>query len=1138
MQVCPECEASNEDAHRFCAFCGSPLSATSDTQREIRFATALFVDIVDSTPLVESHDPEVVRELISRVFARLKAVIRRHGGIIEKTIGDGLLAIFGAPVAHEDHPERAVRAALEMREVMSELNATFATEGRPALQVRTGVEAGDILADMTRVRDGADAMVTGDAVNVSVRLQGAAEPGSILVGPEAFRLTDHAIEYRSPRELALKGKSRPLTAAEPTSVKARMLSRRLPVRYDTALIGRSDELRILRELVNSQATIARPRMALLIGPAGIGKSRLLSEIKRQARDLEQIVYWREGACLAYGDVPFAPIVDIFRAQFELDEGVTDADVRRALEDLFTDQRAPVEETKALFSPSETGPTRDQLFESWRQILERMTARYPLVLVFEDVHWADEGTIAFIDYLAEWGGGPILLILAARPDIYERHPVWQETRAFRTVIDLDPLTEDESRRLIHELVDADLPHEVEQDILARCGGSPLFAEEIAHHLHTADQSPAGGVGDIPRTLQSLISARLDTLPGTLKPVVQDAAVIGPIFTVETLGYLMDKREDEMRALLDDLVSSGIVAYNSSGESLSFHHVLVRDVAYSSLPKSTRADRHVKIGDWIEDHAPFGEATETLAAHFTVAARYLDELGNLDSAAARIMEKAYRLSVVAAERATALWQPAEAARWLEQALRWSQYLDLPNEEVARVWESFGEACLHARSAKEASVAFERALAIQEGLRNDRDIGRLEARLADVCFESADDEKLIEWTDRAIRHLEGFGDSADLADALHLRGWFLWRRSLLDEAEPFVSRALEMSRRVEDQVVEGNASLTLAVLQFERTGDPATAEELTRKGHEISRQAGDLALRLRACINFAAWLYDQEVGPDEIERLYKEGIQTGAKAGDILVTAWLLGEHAGFLETWGRLAEAEEVALRAIHMARSTGSIPTLSMALGNYTDIKLRQGDFAELDRVRPELQELMRQAPEKQFEKDQVIQDAYVAHRKGDEDAALAILQSGVEDLAPLPADVVDHDLLLLETTRRLNLAGRVEEARSLAARLREFADKASFTAMFADWASGVVEEDVQKAVHLLEAAAVRARRRDLVVFEGRILLDLARAQFSAGQDATETLDRARTLLETSGALLYLLELDQVIGAVGSRGSSDLAADAP
>ena len=1136
MQVCPECEAANGDAHRFCAFCGSPLAASSGTQREIRFATALFVDIVDSTPLVESHDPEVVRELISRVFNRLKAVIRRHGGIIEKTIGDGLLAIFGAPVAHEDHPERAVRAALEMREVMSELNGAFATEGRPTVQIRTGVEAGDILADMTRVRHGSDAMVTGDAVNLSVRLQGAAEPGSILVGPEASRLTDHAIEYQSPRELTLKGKAHSTMAVEPTSIKARMLSRRLPVRYDTALIGRVDELGTLTGLVNSQATITRPRVALLVGPAGIGKSRLLSEIKRQASDLEQIVYWREGACLAYGDVPFAPIVDIFRAQFELDEGSTDADVRRALEDLFADDRAPVDETKALFSPSETGPTRDQLFESWREILERMAVRYPLVLVFEDVHWADEGTIAFIDYLAEWGRGPILLILAARPDIYERHPVWRGTRDFRTVINLDPLTDDESRRLIHKLVDTDLPHDVEQDILARCGGSPLFAEEIAHHLQTADRGPASGARDIPRTLQSLISARLDTLPGILKQVVQDAAIIGPIFTVETLRHLMDKGEDEMRALLDDLVTFGIVTYNPSGESLSFHHVLVRDVAYGSLPKADRADRHARIGDWIERHSSSREASEAIATHFTMAAGYLAELGNLDSGSVNIVGKAHRSSVIAAERASALWQQVDAARWYEVALRWSEHLEVPAEELAHTWERFGEACRHARSVDEAVAALERALDLQESLGNERDVGRLEAHLARVAFESADDRKLTEWADRAIAHLEPFGASADLADALQILGRFLWRRDMIEEAQPVVERALEMSRIVQDPVAEGHASLTLGNIHFQRTGDPESAGVLIRRGYEISRDAGHLELRLRACNNLAAWLLDQDVGPEEIERVYKEGIETGSKAGDLPTAAWLVGTYAGFLESWGRLAEAEAVVTQGIEMARSIGSVPTLALTIGTYTDIKLLQAEFEEIDRVRPELDKLMDQGPEKQFARDQVVQDAFIALAKGDGDAALEILEAGVRDLVLTPADVISHDRLLLETTRALVRAGRRDEARRLAARLRDFADKASFTAMFADWAAGVVESDSDESIRLLERAAYRARERKLIVFEGAILLDLAEMILKTGRDAKGSLDRARFLFDASGARYYFRELERL--TAHAMASSNIPSGAP
>ena len=395
MRTCLRCGEENPERARFCLNCGEPLAEAEQRRRERKYATALFADLVGSTSLAEREDAEVVQSVVGRAFDRLAEEIGRYEGLLEKFMGDAVLAVFGVPRAHEDDAERAVRAAMEMQAVLSELNRGFAAEGKPQLAMRIGVEAGEVLVDVDRASGPRDRMLTGDAVNTAARLQTAAEPSRVVVGPAVFAATKDVIEYRELPALELKGKAEPVPAWGALRVKAKQRGERPQLGMEAKLVGRDEELAVLKQTFRRVQTEGRPALVTVVAPAGVGKSRLVRELERYVEGLREFIYWRRGRCLAYGNTSYSALADAFKAQCEiLEDDATDVAVKKtenAVRELFGDTEiAP--QIEALVGAGEPGSfSREDLFEAWRWFLERMAARYPLVLVFEDIHWTSSST---------------------------------------------------------------------------------------------------------------------------------------------------------------------------------------------------------------------------------------------------------------------------------------------------------------------------------------------------------------------------------------------------------------------------------------------------------------------------------------------------------------------------------------------------------------------------------------------------------------------------------------------------------------------------------------------------------------------------------------------------------------------------
>src|SRR5215212_3070062 len=425
MRTCPRCGEENTERARFCSNCGEPLADPDQRRKERKVATALFADLVGSTALAEREDPEVVQSVIGRTFDRLSEEIQRYEGLLEKFMGDAVLAVFGVPRAHEDDAERAVRAALEMQAVVSELNRASAADGRPELAMRIGVETGEVLVDLDRVSGTRDRMLTGDAVNVAARLQSAADPGRVIVGPGTYGATKDVIEYRELPPLDLKGKAEPVPAWEALRVRAKQRGERPQLGMQATLVGRNEELDVLKQTFRRVQQEGRPALVTVIGPAGVGKSRLVRELEAYAEGLPEFVYWRRGRCLAYGNASYSALADAIKAQCEiLEDDATDVAVKKddtAVHELFGNT-AIAPQIRALVGAGEAGSfSREELFEAWRRFLERMAARYPLAIVLEDVHWADAGLLDFIEHAADWAQGPIVILALARPELFELRP---------------------------------------------------------------------------------------------------------------------------------------------------------------------------------------------------------------------------------------------------------------------------------------------------------------------------------------------------------------------------------------------------------------------------------------------------------------------------------------------------------------------------------------------------------------------------------------------------------------------------------------------------------------------------------------------------------------------------------------------
>jgi class 3 adenylate cyclase len=577
---CPNCGQDNPAGARFCFSCGTPFEAQV-AREERKVVTVLFADLVGFTSRAEQMDPEDVRALLAPYHQRLRSELERYGGTVEKFIGDAVVALFGAPIAHEDDPERAVRAALAIRDWVREEEAD--------LQLRIAVNTGEALIALGARPEAGEGMASGDVVNTTARLQSAAPVNGILASEATtWRATRDRIEYAEHEAVSAKGKSEPINVWEAVQAKSR-LGMDLEQRVVTPLVGRERELGAVFDAFDRAVRDREPQLVTLVGVPGIGKSRLVAELFQRIEETPELIWWRQGRALPYGSgVSFWAVGEMVKAQAGINEN--DAP-ETAAEKLRESVAQTVDEherdwvrrhLETLLGLSDDGALdRQEAFAAWRCYLEGMAEQQPLVLVFEDLHWADEGLLDFVDHLAEWASGvPMLVLASARPELLDRRSNWGGGKLNAATLALSPLDDVDAARVIAAVLDqAVLPAETQTALLEQAGGNPLYAEQFARlYLEHGD------VG-MPENVQGIIAARLDALPETEKQLLRDAAVLGKVFWSGGVSA------DDAAAALHALERKGFVRRErrsavAGDTEYAFRHVLVREVAYGQIPRGAR------------------------------------------------------------------------------------------------------------------------------------------------------------------------------------------------------------------------------------------------------------------------------------------------------------------------------------------------------------------------------------------------------------------------------------------------------------------------------------------------------------------------------------------------------------------------
>jgi class 3 adenylate cyclase/tetratricopeptide (TPR) repeat protein len=672
--------------------------------------TALFCDLVGFTASSESADPEDVDAMLSRYFLMAQAAIENFGGVVEKYIGDAVVGVFGVPAAHEDDPERAVRAGLRIVENAERLAAV---DGTP-LSLRVGVNTGEALVRI------------GVAINTASRIQAVAPPKGVAVGPGTYQATAQVFDYAELPAASVKGKSEPVAVFQAVQPRARF-GTDITRTHDAPFIGREIDLALLKGIFDKTVAARSPQLVTVVGEPGLGKSRIVAELFNYIDARTDLITWRQGRCLPYGEgITFWALGEIVKAH----AGILESDppsVATAKLDVvlpqgperawFRQRLLPLLGIEAT-SPAE----RDELFTAWRRFLEHVTEDGPTVVVFEDLHWADEAMLGFIEHLADRAEGvPLLVVGTARPELFEQHPDFGIRLRNALPVNLVPLSDAETARLVAALLDTTvLPAELQSPILERAGGNPLYAEEFVRLLKDRDLLAATGSSwvlregaevPLPDSVQALIAARLDTLSPDAKSLLADAAVVGKVFWADAVAAMSGRNVDDVVEVLRELSRKELVrpsrrsTFEAEAE-YGFFHVLTRDVAYGQLPRPARASRHVAAARWIEAKASdrVEDLADVLAYHYATALDLARAAGDTDQAD-DLTGPALRFLTLAGQRALGL-DTATALTDFEHALT----LTPPRHSGrAAALVRYGQAAFNAGRYSDAERALQEAVAV---------------------------------------------------------------------------------------------------------------------------------------------------------------------------------------------------------------------------------------------------------------------------------------------------------------------------------------------------------------------------------------------------------------------------------------------
>jgi class 3 adenylate cyclase len=1127
--TCSFCDAESPDGFKFCPHCGSPFAAKRLLPEERRIVTTLFCDIVNYTGASEAADAEDVDRMLREYNRMARRVVNSCGGVVEKFIGDAVVAVFGVPAVHEDDAERAVRAGLRLVEEMAELTPL----GDEPLRVRVGVNTGEAYVRLDVDPDSGETFLTGDAVNTAARLQGAAPPMGVVVGMTTHALTARAFDWEELEPITLKGKAEPVPAWLATGAKARTGAGSARD-YATPFIGRERELALLKGLFEKATVSHAAQFVLLVGEPGIGKSRILDEFGSYIDDYPDVVRWRQGTCPPYGEgVTFWALGEILKA----DAGILESDdagtVVAKLDEVLPDGpdrewfRQRLRPLLGLESPP---VSRDENFTAWRRYLEYVARSHTTVLVFEDLHWADEALLAFLDHLAEGVGEvPLLVVGLTRANVFEHAPGFASGARWTERIDVPPLSPRETTRLITGLLEVvALPPEVQDVVLERASGNPLFAEEFTRLLIDREllEPVAGGLRlkkgaqiPLPDSMQALIGARLDQLPLEHKAMLADAAVVGRSFWSGVVEALGGGDSATVAAGMQALAKRRLVRRTRTssfeGESeYMFWHGTARDVAYQQLPRAARASKHAVVGGWIEAKAGdrAADMAELLAHHYATALEFARASRAVELAATvldpsvRFLslagDRAMGLDVAAAERhygralqivpAQAERRPSLLARWSEALQRRGRFREAAEASQAAI---DGLRAQHATAAAAAAM-MRRSVALDYlGEASAREVAALAVVLADGEPPSAetatvytgraaelavleDHEGVIAASAAAIELSQRL-DLPTLVPALGYRGGARCDRGDaggLDDYREALDAAKARGLGYDAAVLSFNFATSLSLFE-----GPSAALRLRREGLEAALRRGveQMALALRmGLVDDLLWAGEWDEALAEVDGLLPDLEQTE----DVRDLLWVRTNQLLLLACRGEYAAAEPLLDWVEEKAGATEEPCAGACGLLAVAAVRMGLGGAeTSLDLLRA-CGETPQAAGGSDFiaRLPQAVRTALAA---GDADLA-EVLVEGIEPIYPLGEHALVTARALLDES-----AGRRREAAA------GFADAAARWHGF-----GVPYEEAQA-----------------LLGEGRCLLALERAP-----EAAAPLEAAREIFARLGARPALGEAEQLL----------------
>jgi class 3 adenylate cyclase/tetratricopeptide (TPR) repeat protein len=901
MQTCPRCAEENPPHARFCLACGTALDAGAVESR--RLVTVLFCDLTGSTALGERLDPEQLRRVLSRYADEARAVIERHGGTVEKFIGDAVMAVFGIPVVHEDDALRAARAALELRTGLARLSCELERDVGVTLEAHIGINSGEVLAgDASR----GESFVTGDVVNVAKRLQENAGTGEIMIGGETYRLARDAVVVELLAPVAAKGKTEPVTAYRLNDVRPGALSRAR--RLDSPMVGRTRERELLR---SAFAQVVRERacnLLTILGVAGVGKSRLVTEVLREIEGDAEIL---AGACLPYGEgITFWPVIEIVKRA----TGVTDADSPAAARAkiasaLAGDDAAELvaERLGQVIGLSADPSSAQDIFWALRRLLESLARRRPLVVVLDDVNWGEPTFLDLVENLPAWSrDAPILLLCMARPELLDIRPGWAAPKPHATTLMLEPLADDETRTLIENLV-GDADDRVSRRVVETAEGNPLFVEEMLTMLVDEGMSTTA----VPATIQVLLAARLDRLEPAERRAMECAAVEGQEFHGGAVAALAGHPVGDA---LFGLVRKDLVRAHRSvfagEEGFRFRHILFRDVAYDALPKSRRAELHERYADWLEQagRERMLEYEELLGYHREQAFRCGSEVGRVDDAARALAERAASHLAGAGRRAAARGDMTAAANLLGRA---SGLLGDDEDARAEILIDLGAALGETAELARAGAVLQEAIEAAEGTGRPSLVDRARVELSYLRLHldpsySMDEAAAV--AERASLVFEQSGDDLGLSRALQHLALVHWAHCRLAEMKQVLERALVHAERAGDE--RGVSEILDGLCRATLLGPDPVETGILRCEETLERARTDL--RLEATAHQAlAMLVSMQGRFDEARDLLHRAARAFGELG-LTVRRATVAIYAGFVELYANDPNAAEEWLRDAYEA----------------------------------------------------------------------------------------------------------------------------------------------------------------------------------------------------------------------------------